>query len=203
MAQHGFNFKFGGKEVNIDKPNGTLLGKAKIIRGLYRLNLPRKSSAFIADHHPENRAYLWHQRLGHCNYKTLHDGVKNNILTGVKITKKEWNKAELECPTCAKCKITRRTKPKKAKNRAKKPLYRVCADLLGPVEPMTQNKCEYALVMIDDFSRYAWVRFLREKSDTKKAVTDFIKIIENTHQDIGKIAVFRSDAGAGSSSTVN
>jgi len=51
----------------------------------------------------------------------------------------------------------------------------------------------YVLVVIDDFSRFTWVNFIREKSDTFKAFTDLcIQLQREKDRDIVRI---RSDHG--------
>ena len=39
-------------------------------------------------------------------------------------------------------------------------------DFVGPVKPKSLGTKKYILVMVDDYSRYAWVAFLRENSET-------------------------------------
>ena len=39
-------------------------------------------------------------------------------------------------------------------------------DLMGPMRTENLRGKKYILVMVDDYSRYAWVAFLRDKSET-------------------------------------
>lgn len=39
-------------------------------------------------------------------------------------------------------------------------------DLMGPIQTESLCGCRYIFVLVDDFSRFTWVRFLREKSET-------------------------------------
>ena len=39
-------------------------------------------------------------------------------------------------------------------------------DLMGPMQVESLARKRYAFVCVDDFSRYAWVDFIKEKSDT-------------------------------------
>ena len=39
-------------------------------------------------------------------------------------------------------------------------------DLMGPITPDSIAGKKYIFVLVDDFSRYTWVDFLRNKSDT-------------------------------------
>ena len=58
---------------------------------------------------------------------------------------------------------------------------------------MTINKKKYALVMVDDYSRYTWVKFLHSKDETAQLIIDHIKRIE-TESSL-KVRVLRSDNG--------
>ena len=51
-------------------------------------------------------------------------------------------------------------------------------DLFGPVNVMSLSRKRYALVIIDDFSKYTWVLFLNSKDETPKMIIDHIKRIE-------------------------
>jgi transposase InsO family protein len=39
-------------------------------------------------------------------------------------------------------------------------------DLMGPMQVESIGRKSYVLVVVDDFSRFTWVNFIREKSDT-------------------------------------
>jgi hypothetical protein len=39
-------------------------------------------------------------------------------------------------------------------------------DLMGPMQVENIGGKRYAYVVVDDFSRYTWVKFIREKSET-------------------------------------
>ena len=38
-------------------------------------------------------------------------------------------------------------------------------DLMGPIRTKSMGGKRYIMVVVDDFSRYSWVEFLREKSE--------------------------------------
>lgn len=41
-------------------------------------------------------------------------------------------------------------------------------DLMGPMQIESLGEKKYAFVCVDDYSRYTWIKFLREKSTTNK-----------------------------------
>ena len=51
-------------------------------------------------------------------------------------------------------------------------------DLFGPVNVMSMSIKQYALVIVDDFSKYSWVLFFNTKDETSKLIIDHIKKIE-------------------------
>ncbi|KAI3678519.1 hypothetical protein L6452_37815 [Arctium lappa] len=66
-------------------------------------------------------------------------------------------------------------------------------DLFGPTNVISIGKKSYCLVIVDDYSRFTWVYFLRTKDETSGLIKSFILRIENqTNQ---KVKVIRSDNG--------
>ncbi|GJS09054.1 retrovirus-related pol polyprotein from transposon TNT 1-94 [Tanacetum coccineum] len=51
-------------------------------------------------------------------------------------------------------------------------------DLCGPMRVQTINGKKYILVIVDDYSRFTWVKFLRSKYETPEAVIKFLKQIQ-------------------------
>ena len=51
-------------------------------------------------------------------------------------------------------------------------------DLFGPVNVLSISRNKYALVMVDDFSRYTWVEFMHSKDETPHIKIEHIKKIE-------------------------
>nr|GEZ00323.1 Gag-Pol polyprotein [Tanacetum cinerariifolium] len=47
-------------------------------------------------------------------------------------------------------------------------------DLCGPMRIESINKKKYILVIVDDYTRFGWVRFLRTKDETPKVIKKFI-----------------------------
>ena len=46
-----------------------------------------------------------------------------------------------------------------------RPLELLHVDLMGPTRTESMVGKRYIMVVVDDFSRYSWVEFLREKSE--------------------------------------
>ncbi|GJZ86386.1 retrovirus-related pol polyprotein from transposon TNT 1-94, partial [Tanacetum coccineum] len=57
-------------------------------------------------------------------------------------------------------------------------LHTLHMDLCGPMRVQSINKKKYILVIVDDYSRFTWVKFLRSKDETPEFVTNFLKQIQ-------------------------
>jgi hypothetical protein len=58
-------------------------------------------------------------------------------------------------------------------------------DLVGPARVCSAGGKWYVLVIMDDYSRYAWVFFLAEKGETFGFVRDLISMLKNErHGDV-------------------
>ncbi|KAJ9554158.1 LOW QUALITY PROTEIN: hypothetical protein OSB04_018203 [Centaurea solstitialis] len=64
-------------------------------------------------------------------------------------------------------------------------------DLCGPIRVQSINGRKYILVIVDDFSRYTWVNFLRRKDGTSEIIISFIRnvrlqlLVQMIHTDNG------------------
>ena len=74
-----------------------------------------------------------------------------------------------------------------------RPLELLHMDLFGPSRTMSLGGNYYALVIVDDFSRYTWTLFLESKSDAFSAFKKLARSLQNIrNNNIGSI---RSDHG--------
>nr|GFA35964.1 hypothetical protein [Tanacetum cinerariifolium] len=71
----------------------------------------------------------------------------------------------------------RASHPPKPVPNSKQRLYLLQMDLCGPMRVVRLNGKRYALVIVDDYSRYTWVYFLRTKDETLEVILNFLKKI--------------------------
>nr|GEZ37757.1 hypothetical protein [Tanacetum cinerariifolium] len=57
-------------------------------------------------------------------------------------------------------------------------LYLLHRDLCGPMRVESVNGKKYILVIVDDYSRFTWVKFLRSKDETPMFIIKFLKMIQ-------------------------
>ncbi|GKE90039.1 retrovirus-related pol polyprotein from transposon TNT 1-94, partial [Tanacetum coccineum] len=99
--------------------------------------------------------------------------AKNGLARG--IPRLQFQKYHL-CSTCALGKSKKFSHQPKAKDTNQEKLYLLHMDLCSPMRVASINGKRYILVIVDDYSRFAWVRFLRTKDE---APEDIIKCIKN------------------------
>ncbi|GJV36210.1 retrovirus-related pol polyprotein from transposon TNT 1-94 [Tanacetum coccineum] len=58
-------------------------------------------------------------------------------------------------------------------------LHTLHMDLCGPMRVQSINGKKYILVIVDDYSRFTWVKFLRSKDETPEFVINFLKQIQD------------------------
>ncbi|GKG41120.1 putative ribonuclease H-like domain-containing protein [Tanacetum coccineum] len=51
-------------------------------------------------------------------------------------------------------------------------------DLCGPMPVASVNGKKYILVIVDDYSRFTWVKFLRSKDKALDFIIKFLKMIQ-------------------------
>ncbi|GKB05953.1 retrovirus-related pol polyprotein from transposon TNT 1-94 [Tanacetum coccineum] len=62
------------------------------------------------------------------------------------------------------------------------------------LSPMSINHEKYTIVIVDEYSRYTWVPFLKKKSQAPKIIMSFIRMVEN--QNDVKVKQIITDNGA-------
>jgi transposase InsO family protein len=60
-----------------------------------------------------------------------------------------------------------------------RPLEMLHMDLFGPVAYISIGGNKYGLVIVDDYSRFTWVFFLQDKSETQEVLNKFLRSAQN------------------------
>nr|GFB78080.1 integrase, catalytic region, zinc finger, CCHC-type, peptidase aspartic, catalytic [Tanacetum cinerariifolium] len=144
----------------------------KIKRFLNSTSLLSRLSRFV--YGASTQSWLWHQRLSHLNFDTINDLAKNDLVAG--LPKFKYHKEHL-CPSCEKGKSKRASHPPKPVPNSRQRLHLLHMDLCGPMRIASINEKQYILVIVDDYSRYTWVQFLRSKDEAPAMIITFLKRI--------------------------
>ncbi|GJS28116.1 retrovirus-related pol polyprotein from transposon TNT 1-94 [Tanacetum coccineum] len=123
----------------------------------------------------KNKSWLWHRRLNHLNFGTINDLARKDLVRG--LPRLKFEKDHL-CSACQLGKSKKHTHKPKTENTNLEVLNTLHMDLCGPMRVQTINGKKYILVIVDDYSRFTWVKFLRSKDETPEVVIKFLKQIQ-------------------------
>nr|GFB18662.1 retrovirus-related Pol polyprotein from transposon TNT 1-94 [Tanacetum cinerariifolium] len=172
---------------------GVDLLKGDRLTNLYTINIHEMASASpvcLMARASSIKSWLWHQRLSHLNFDTINDLARNDFVAG--LLKFKYHKEHL-CPSCEKGKSKRASYPPKPVPNARQRLHLLHMDLCGPIRITSINEKRYILVIVDDYSRYTWVHFLRSKDEAPEVIIMFLKRITVLLQ--SPVIIIRTDNG--------
>ena len=172
--KHDINIKHVGHRVN----------------NVYMIDLSIKQENNHCFLSKDDDPWLWHKRIAHINMDHLNKLISKDLVVGLPKLKFEKDKL---CDACQKGKQTRVSFKSKNVVSTTRPLQLLHMDLFGPSRTMSFGGNYYALVIVDDFSRYTWTLFITHKSDSFQAFRKLAKVIQNKKN--LKIASIRSDHG--------
>nr|GEV90765.1 retrovirus-related Pol polyprotein from transposon TNT 1-94 [Tanacetum cinerariifolium] len=149
---------------------GVYLLKGDRSTNLYIINLHEMASASLIclmARASSTKSWLWHQRLSHLSFDTINDLARNNLVSG--LPKFRYYKEHL-CPSCEQGKRKRTSHPPKPVPNSRQRLHLLHMDLCGPMRIASINGKRYVLVIVDDYSPYMWLHFLRSKDEAPERV---------------------------------
>ncbi|GJU32159.1 retrovirus-related pol polyprotein from transposon TNT 1-94 [Tanacetum coccineum] len=123
----------------------------------------------------KTKSWLWHRRLSHLNFGTLNKLAKDGLARG--IPRLKFQKDHL-CSACALGKSKKTSHQPKVEDTNQEKLYLLHMDLCGPMCVASINGKRYILVIVEDYSRFTWVRFLKTKDEAPAAIIKCIKNIQ-------------------------
>nr|GFB75656.1 retrovirus-related Pol polyprotein from transposon TNT 1-94 [Tanacetum cinerariifolium] len=123
----------------------------------------------------KTKSWLWHRRLSHLNFGAINHLARQGLVRG--LLKLKFKKDHL-CSACAMGKSTKKTHKPKFEDTNQEKLYLLHMDLCRLMRVESVNGKKYILVIVDDYSRFTWVKFLRSKDETPNFIIKFLKIIQ-------------------------
>jgi hypothetical protein len=183
MCKKGYNCLFTDIGVTVfGRSDGSIVFKGVLDGQLYLVdfndNKAELDTCLIAK---TNMGWLWHHRLAHVGMKNLHKLLKGEHIVG--LTNVHFEKDR----------VCSAWHPHKNIMTTDRPLELLHMDLFGPIAYISISGSKYCLVIVDDYSRFTWVFFLLEKSQTQEILKRFLRRAQNK---FGlRIKKIRSDNG--------
>ncbi|GJZ11543.1 retrovirus-related pol polyprotein from transposon TNT 1-94, partial [Tanacetum coccineum] len=155
--------------------DGKVIGRGIRKKGLYVMKLGNKPNDQICLATIDENSTLWHRRLGHANMHLIQ-------LLASKELVRNLPKLKFDQHFCDACKMGKQAHVShKAKNivSTTRCLELLHMDLFGPSAVRSYGGNRYTLVIVDDYSRYTWTRFLKDKTEAFDQFKIFSRQIQN------------------------
>ncbi|GKA43274.1 retrovirus-related pol polyprotein from transposon TNT 1-94 [Tanacetum coccineum] len=155
--------------------NEKVIGKGIRKGGLYVMKLGNKPEDKICLATLDENSTLWHRRLGHANMQLIQSLASKELVRNLP-------KLKYDQHFCDACKVGKQAHVShKAKNivSTTRCLELLHMDLFGPSAIRSYGGNRYTLVIVDDYSRYTWTRFLANKTEAFEEFEIFSKMIQN------------------------
>ncbi|GJZ64038.1 retrovirus-related pol polyprotein from transposon TNT 1-94, partial [Tanacetum coccineum] len=111
----------------------------------------------------KTKSWLWHRRLSHLNFGAINHLARHGL---VGLPKLKFEKDHL-CSACAMGKSKKKPHKPKSEDTNQEKLYLLHMDLYGPMRVASVNGKKYILIIVDDYSRFTWVKCLRTDNGTE------------------------------------
>jgi transposase InsO family protein len=190
LCHMGYNCLFTNIDVFVfRRSDGSLAFKGVLDDKLYLVDFSKENADLDACIITKtNMGWLWHPRLAHVGMKNLHKLLKGEHVLG--LTDVYFEK-DRPCAVCQAGKQVGSTHQSKNVMTTSRPLELLHMDLFGPVAYLSIGGSKYGLVIVDDFSRFTWVFFLQDKSETQGTLKRFLRRAQNEFE--LKVKKIRSD----------
>nr|GEX64754.1 uncharacterized mitochondrial protein AtMg00810-like [Tanacetum cinerariifolium] len=104
--------------------------------------------------------------------------INKSLVANKKEPNNSWGSTISNVPSLIiECSMKKSHKPKSEDTNQEK-LYLLHMDLCGPMRVESVNVKKYILVIVDDYSRFTWVKFLRSKDEAPDFIIKFLKMIQ-------------------------
>ncbi|GJZ69350.1 retrovirus-related pol polyprotein from transposon TNT 1-94 [Tanacetum coccineum] len=142
---------------------------------LFVMSIMLKALGTIYFRATSTKSWLWHRQLSHLNYDTINQLTFHDLVDGH--PKFKYQNYHL-CSACEQGKRRKASLSPKLIPSTKSKLILLHMDLCGPMRVASINGKKYILVIVDDYSRFTWVYFLRTKDEAPDMIIDFVNQVQ-------------------------
>jgi transposase InsO family protein len=193
FCEMGYNYLFTDKGVAIFRRNdGSFVFKGVLRGKLYLMDfIPEDVELDRCLMAKTNMSWLWHRRLAHVGMRNLHKLQKDGHI--LKLTNIVFKKDRPYGACQAKKQVGAHYHAKNIMTTTRL-LEMLHIDLFSPVAYISIGGNKYGLVIVDYYSRFTWLFFLQDKSETQEVLKKFLRRSRNEFD--AKVKKIRSGIGA-------
>jgi hypothetical protein len=193
LCHMGYNCLFTNVDVSVfRRSDASLAFKGVFDDKLYLVDLSKENAdldaCLIAK---TGMGLLWHRYLAYVGMKNFHKLLKGDHVLGLTDVCFEKHRPCAACQARKQVGTTHRSKNMMTTSR---PLELLHMDLFGPIAYLSIGGSKHGLVIVDDFSRFTWVFFLQDKTETQGTLNRFLRRAQNEFE--LKVKKIRSDNGS-------
>ncbi|GJX30164.1 retrovirus-related pol polyprotein from transposon TNT 1-94 [Tanacetum coccineum] len=160
--------------------DGRVIGRGIRKKGLYVMKLGNNPNDQICLATIDVNSTLWHRILGHANMRLIQSLASKELVRN--LHRLNLPRHKFDQHFCDACKVGKQAHAShKAKNLVSttRCLEFLHMDLFGPSTVRSYGGNRYTLVIVYDYSRYTWTRFLKDKTEAFDQFEIFSKKIQN------------------------
>nr|GEW05246.1 integrase, catalytic region, zinc finger, CCHC-type, peptidase aspartic, catalytic [Tanacetum cinerariifolium] len=110
----------------------------------------------------KTKSWLWHRHLSHLNFGAINHLARQGLVRG--LPKLKFEKDHL-CSACAMDKSKKKSHKPKSEDTNQEKQHLLHMDLCGLMRVESVNGKKHILIIVDDYSRFTWVKCLRSKDE--------------------------------------
>ncbi|GJV85435.1 retrovirus-related pol polyprotein from transposon TNT 1-94 [Tanacetum coccineum] len=123
----------------------------------------------------KTKSWLWHRRLSHLNFGAINHLDRHGLVRRITLCLKIERTI---CELLAMGKSKKKPHKPKSEDTNQEKLYLLHMDLCGTMRVTSVKGKKYILVIVDDYSRFTWVKCLRSKDEAPDFMIKFLKMIQ-------------------------
>jgi hypothetical protein len=174
LCHMGYNCLFTNVDVSVFRwSDGSLAFKGVSDGKIYLVDFTKENADLDACLPAKTDiGWLWHRSLAHVGMKNLYKLLKGEHVLGLTIVCFEKDRP---CVACQAGKQVGTSHPSKNVMTTSRPLELLHMDLFGVVAYLSIGRSKYGLVIVDDYFRFTWVFFFKDKSETQETLKRLLR----------------------------
>jgi len=172
FCDNGYDVMFDKTNfIVVNKNDNAIIFKGNRIDNVYNINFSKRVDQKVVFLLSVNdKKWVWHRRLGYTNWRLISKLSKLQLVRGLPDI--DYHSDAL-CGACQNGKIVKSSFKTKDIVSTSRPLELLHIDLFGLVNTAFLYGSKYGLVIVDDYSRWTWVKFLRSKDNAYDVFSNF------------------------------
>jgi len=196
LAAKGMNINLrdNGAEVYRDGLLSAIVIKVKRMYTLVNREVPLEE-AFTMSRGDDSQLTLWYKRFGHIYANAVLKMSSKHLVSGMPILQSA--NGHHQCQSCLEGKMTR-LPFRAATQKTTALLQLIHSDLCGPMKQKSLGGSLYFMLVIDDYTKFTAVYFLKKKSEAAACFKNYKAHVEKVHWQKGNqyvIKAVRTDSG--------